>query len=123
MSFWDTIRNKMIQRKIDKSEKTDSNFRNARYNSPQGSVTPQNVSVQNAQSWNAETHPEGRGDSQLVNNIDYDANTKNLEVEYRDGFKAQYGNISPAEAKEFSQADSKGRWALKHLWSLPYKKV
>lgn len=123
MGFWNSIINNMRNKKIDRAMAKSDNFAKQSYNSPNGSVTPQNVSVQNAQSWNAETHPNGIGDSQLVNNIDYDANTKNLQVEYRDGFTAEYGNISPAEAKEFSQADSKGRWALSNLWDLPYKKV
>lgn len=80
----------------------------------------QAVSVSNAQSWNPETHPDGRGDSQLVQDIDY--NTKDgLTVTYRDGFTANYDGITPDEAKQFAQSDSKGRWALSHLWNKPYK--
>lgn len=82
----------------------------------------QAVSVQNAQSWNAETHPDGRRDSLLVKNIDYDTDN-GLEVEYRDGFKAHYDGITPEEAKEFAQADSKGRYAIKNLFNRPYTEV
>ncbi len=81
------------------------------------------VSVQNAQSWNSETHPEGRGDSYLVDNIDYDGTTKKMVVKYRDGFTAEYDDIKSKDARDFAQSDSKGRWALKHLWKLPYKEV
>lgn len=80
------------------------------------------VSVYNAQSWNPETHPQGRGDSYLVQDFDYD-NDGTLQVTYRDGFTAEYKNIDPQDAKEFARADSKGRWARKHLWDLPYKEV
>lgn len=82
----------------------------------------QTVSVQNAQSWNPETHPDGRGDSLLVTNIDYDKDD-GLEVEYRDGFKAHYDGITPEQAKDFARADSKGRWALKNLWNRPYEEA
>lgn len=80
-------------------------------------------SNQNAQSWNKETHPNGRGDSLLVKTIDYDEKNKNLDVEYRDGFKARYENIEPQLVKNFHNADSKGRFALKNLWKLDYRKV
>lgn len=80
-------------------------------------------SNQNAQSWNPETHPEGRGDSLLVETIDYDEGTGNLDVQYRDGFKARYRNIDPDLVKQFNSADSKGRFALQHLWSLPYEEI
>jgi hypothetical protein len=80
----------------------------------------QNIYVSNAQSWDPSTHPDGRGDSQLVQDIDY--NTKDgLTVTYRDGFTATYDNITPEESKAFSQAPSKGKWALSHLWGKPYK--
>lgn len=82
----------------------------------------QAVAVANAQSWNPETHPEGRNNSYLVDDIDYDTDN-GLTVTYRDGFKAHYDGITPTEAKEFAQADSKGRWALKHLWGRPYTEV
>lgn len=77
----------------------------------------------NAQSWNPETHPEGRGDSKLVKTIDYYAKNGRLDVEYRDGFKARYENIKPQLVKRFQNADSKGRFALKNLWKLDYRKV
>lgn len=84
---------------------------------PTGNV----ISVQNAQSWNKETHPQGRGDPYLVQDIDY--KDGKLDVKYRDGFTAEYDNITPQEAKDFAKADSKGRWAHAHLWNKPYKQV
>lgn len=74
----------------------------------------------NAQSWDPETHPNGRGDSYLVQDYDYDASTKQLNVTYRDGFNCTYDNISIDEAKDFNKASSKGRWAHKHLFNKPY---
>lgn len=73
------------------------------------------------QSWNKETHPEGMGRSHLVQDIDY--NGDKLDVTYNDGFTAEYDNITPDEVKQFIQSDSKGRWALKHLWNKPYRKA
>ena len=84
---------------------------------------PFTISNQNAQSWNTETHPDGRGPSYLVATIDYDAESGNLDVEYRDGFKARYKNIDPDLAKAFNEADSKGRFAKQHLFNLPYEKL
>lgn len=81
------------------------------------------MNISDAQSWNPETHPEGIGSSYLVNNIDYNPETEDLEVQYRDGFKARYGDISLSQAKDFISADSKGRWALKHLWPLSYEQA
>lgn len=78
------------------------------------------VYVSNAQSWNPETHPEGRGNSYLVESIDYDGNNKKMDVTYRDGYTARYSDISKQEAQDFTRADSKGRWALKNLWDRPY---
>lgn len=94
-------------------------------NSTPGRSNPQpqgnQVYVSNAQSWNPETHPEGRGDSYLVQDIDYKDGI--LDVTYRDGFTAEYQNISPEEAKEFASSDSKGRWAHRHLFNKPYTAV
>lgn len=81
------------------------------------------MNIQDAQSWNPETHPEGIGSSYLVNNIDYDPSTEELDVQYRDGFTARYGDISLSQAKDFISADSKGRWALKNLWPRDYTRV
>ena len=118
-SIWDKI-NKLFQRKpITSVPLPTSQAQIGRSNpQPTGNV----VSVYNAQSWNKETHPEGMGNSYLVQDIDYDGKGT-LDVTYRDGFTAEYNNISPDDAKDFAKADSKGRWALKHLWGLPYKKV
>lgn len=80
-------------------------------------------SNQNAQSWNPETHPDGRGDSYLVETIDYDEKTGYLDVQYRDGFKARYRDIDPELVKQFNSADSKGRFAKQYLFDLPYEEV
>lgn len=85
--------------------------------------TPFVISNQNAVSWDVETHPEGRGDSRLVSTIDYDEQSKNLDVEYRDGFKARYENIDKGTAEAFNRAPSKGRFALRNLWGLDYKPI
>jgi hypothetical protein len=85
--------------------------------------SPFTISNQNAQSWDPDTHPEGRGDSRLVSTIDYDAQSKNLDVEYRDGFKARYENIDKETAEAFNRAPSKGRFALRNLWGLDYKEI
>ncbi len=84
---------------------------------------PFTYSNANAQSWNPETHPEGRGPSHLVSTIDYDEQSGNLDVGYRDGFQARYKNISPDLVKRFNDADSKGRFARKNLFSLPYEEL
>lgn len=81
------------------------------------------ISNQNAQSWDPETHPDGRGDSHLVSTIDYDEQSGNLDVEYRDGFKARYENIDKETAEAFNRAPSKGRFALRKLWGLDYKPI
>lgn len=83
-----------------------------------GVNAPKVVAVSNAQSWDSQTHPEGIGDSQLVQDIDYKDGV--LDVTYRDGYTARYSDVPPEEAKAFSQAPSKGRWALKNLWNKPY---
>lgn len=74
----------------------------------------------NPKSWAPDIHPNGIEPSSLVAVIDYDGNNKELEVTYRDGFTAEYENISPDKVQEFAKSDSKGRWALKNLWNLPY---
>lgn len=81
------------------------------------------LDIRNAQSWNRETHPEGPGPSQLVKRIDYDKDEGNLTVTYRDGFRARYEMDDDRKIMGFAKADSKGRWALKHLWPLPYEEV
>ena len=84
--------------------------------------TAKDVSVSDAQSWNPETHPNGRGSSFLVDSFDYDGEKNELTVTYRNGFTAVYNGISSKEATEFAQADSKGRWAQRHLWNRPYRR-
>ena len=78
-----------------------------------------NVSVQNAQSWAPDLHPNGRENSSYINNIDYNNGT--LDVEFRDGTKVELNNINPNEARDFSQADSKGRFYNQHFRDKPYK--
>lgn len=79
-----------------------------------------NVHVSNATSWSPETHPKGAGPSYLVNDIDYNRDTKDLKVKYRDGFTAIYHDIEPGDVWTFATAESKGRWAHENLWNLPY---
>lgn len=82
----------------------------------------QAIYVSNAQSWDPSTHPDGRGDSYLVDDIDYNKDD-GLTVTYRDGFSAHYDGITPEQAKDFAQAPSKGHWALENLWNKPYTKA
>ena len=79
-----------------------------------------NIEVKNATSWDSETHPNGAGPSKLVDDIDYNRDTQDLTVKYRNGFTAVYHNIEPGEAWQFSTSESKGRWAHDNLWNLPY---
>lgn len=88
-----------------------------------GTSSLQTIKVNNAKSWNKETHPNGKGPSQLVDDIIYDANSKELIVTYRNGFTAKYSGITEQEANDFASADSKGRWALNNLWNKPYTEV
>lgn len=81
------------------------------------------LNIRDAHSWNKETHPEGEGSSYLVNNIDYDPSTKDLTVQYRDGFTAKYSDIPLETAKDFVTSSSKGRFAHQHLFNLPYEAV
>lgn len=81
------------------------------------------LDIRDAQSWNRETHPDGPGPSQLVKRIDYDKDGEKLTVTYRDDFKAQYDINDDKMVMGFARADSKGRWALKNLWPLPYEQV
>lgn len=72
-----------------------------------------------AKSWAPDIH-QGVEPSALVKAIDYNGGDKTLTVTYRDGFKATYHDIDADMAKEFSEADSKGRWALANLWDRSY---
>ena len=119
MGIWNRIRKNIKKSTISSLPLPNANNQPGRNNpQPTGNV----VSVYDAQSWNPETHPNGRGPSQLVDEINYNGNGK-LDVKYRDGFEAEYDNISPQDAKDFVKSDSKGRWALKHLWNKPYKEI
>lgn len=79
-----------------------------------------NIKVENATSWDPQTHPRGAGPSYLVDDIDYNNATQDLTVKYRDGFTAIYHNVSRGDAWTFTTAGSKGRWAHTHLWNKPY---
>lgn len=83
------------------------------------------IHLKNAQSWNPETNAKYRnghpGNSALVESINYDGNK--LQVKYRDGFTAEYNGLTAKQVWDFCKSDSKGRWALKHLWDKDYKKV
>ena len=79
-----------------------------------------NIHVDNATSWATTTHPDGAGPSKLVDDIDYNRDTKDLTVKYRNGFTAVYHNIEPGEAWTFASSASKGQWAHNHLWNKPY---
>jgi len=114
MNFIERVFESMRNKKFDKLQAN-------RGNAPVANKTT--ISNQNAQSWNTETHPDGRGPSQLVETIDYDSETGNLDVGYRDGFRARYKNIDPDSAKQFNAADSKGRWAQKHLFDKDYEAI
>lgn len=73
----------------------------------------------NAKSWAPDIH-KAIEPSTLVKSIDYNGKDLTLTVTYRDGFKATYHDISADMAKEFAEADSKGRWALANLWGRSY---
>lgn len=87
---------------------------------PQNNENSFKIENANAQSWNPETHPKGRGDSLLVQDYSYDGKTKELNITYRDGFNCTYDDVSIDSAKAFNEADSKGRYCLKHFWGKPY---
>ena len=83
------------------------------------------IHLKNAQSWNPETNAKYRnglpGSSALVESISY--NGDKLQVKYRDGFTAENDGLTAKQVWDFFKSDSKGRWALKHLWDKDYKKV
>lgn len=85
------------------------------------------INIKNAQSWNTETNKKYRhglpGKSALVKDIKYNDKNNRLIVTYRNGFRAQYDDVSSDDASKFINSDSKGRWALKNLWDKDYKKV
>ena len=81
----------------------------------------QAVYVSNAQSWNPETHPEGRGDSHYIEDIDYKDGV--MDVKFRNGFEAELNNVDPNEVKDFVRSDSKGRFYNNHFADRPYTEV
>ena len=118
MGFWNRIK-KAMEKPIGASIPVPIS------NKPVGRSNPQpigNVVMSyDVQSWAPDLHPNGRERSSLVQDIEY-KNGK-LDVTYNDGFTAEYDGITPQEAKEFAQDESKGRWARNHLWNKPYKEV
>lgn len=68
------------------------------------------IHVHNAQSWNYETHPNGIGPSYVVDDIDYDNDTKVMTVLLRDGATFTYENVDRETVVYFIESDSKGRW-------------
>lgn len=89
-------------------------------------TTFHNLTIRNAQSDNPETNLKYRkgmpGNSALVKDVFYNDKNNTLKVKYRNGFTAIYENMTDTDAASFAKADSKGRWALKNLWNMKYKK-
>ena len=84
---------------------------------------PFTISNQNPQSWAPDLHPNGREHSSYINSIDYDGNTKKMQVSFTNGFSAEYDGIDEDDAKAFNQADSKGRFFNNHFKNLPYREI
>ena len=51
----------------------------------------------------------------------YDGEELEIDSDVLENTIPTYDGITPDEAKQFAQSDSKGRWALSHLWNKPYK--
>lgn len=119
MNFFNRM-NKVIKNAPDSFAPGDRYLKEPGLSNP-SQTSNQDVYAYDVISWNSETHPSGRGRSFLVKDIEYDGT--NLDVTYNDGFKARYKGITPQQARDFVQSDSKGRWVHKHLWKLPYEAV
>lgn len=125
MSIWNRIKDALHKETITSlptdtiAKQSDANVKK-RMGQLQNNQNAFKIENANAQSWNPETHPNGRGDSFLVADYSYDGNTKELNVTYRDGFNCTYDNITEEEAKAFNKADSKGRWAKANLFNRAY---
>lgn len=81
------------------------------------------ISNQNPQSWDSDIHPDGREHSSYIDSIDYDGNTKNMEVSFTNGFSCELPNVSKEEAKAFNEASSKGRYYNEHFADKSYKSL
>lgn len=121
MSIWNKIKSELKTSLSTEpiAKQSDENVKK-RMGQPQNNKNAFKIENANAQSWNPETHPNGRGDSLLVADYSYDGDTKELNVTYRDGFNCTYDNISEEEAKAFNSADSKGRFARAHFFNRAY---
>lgn len=70
-------------------------------------------------SWAPDIH-NGHEPSSLVSEIDYDGKG-NLRVKYTTGPHTYlYTDIDYNDVLDFVKDESKGRWALAHLWNIPY---
>ena len=119
MSIWQKIKDAMIKKQASKPTITSIPLPTQTKNINNPSQTGNIISVQNAQSWAPDLHPNGRENSSYINNIDYNNGT--MDVEFRDGTKVELNNINSDDAKDFSQADSKGRFYNQHFRDKPYK--
>lgn len=81
------------------------------------------ISNQSPQSWAPDLHPNGMEHSSYIDSIDYDGDSKKMQVSFTNGFSAEYDNISEDDAKSFNSADSKGRFFNNHFKNMPYKEV
>lgn len=84
---------------------------------------PFTISNQNPQSWAPDIHPNGREHSSYINSIDYDGDTKKMQVSFTNGFAAEYDAIDEDEAKAFNEADSKGRFFNEHFANRSYTTI
>lgn len=121
MSIWDKIKNAMQQKKIDKvmSAGITNTIGPVKSSNAPTKMPIGNISVQNAQSWLPELHPNGIENSSYIQDIDY-ANGK-MDVTFRDGTTVELDNVDAKKARDFSQAPSKGRFYNQNFRDLPYK--
>lgn len=85
--------------------------------------SPFTISNQNPQSWAPDLHPNGREHSSYINSIDYDGDTKKMQVSFTNGFAAEYDAIDEDEAKAFNEAESKGRFFNEHFANRSYTQI
>lgn len=74
----------------------------------------------NPKSWAADIHPNGAEPSSLVSSIDYDGESLELKITFRDGTTCLYSDIPNDMVLDFSKAPSKGRWVHENLWNRDY---
>lgn len=84
---------------------------------------PFTISNQSPQSWAPDLHPNGMEHSSYIDSIDYDGNSKKMQVSFTNGFSAEYNNISENDAKSFNSASSKGRFFNNHFKNMPYEEI